>query len=63
MNAAPPVDEVANAKLEREKQEEEQIITSICQALGVQLHEVCFHATRRCPFLPSTVQHTLTLDP
>ncbi|KAJ9108725.1 hypothetical protein QFC21_000045 [Naganishia friedmannii] len=40
VNAAPPVDDAANVKLEREKQEEEQIITSVCRDLGVQLHEI-----------------------
>ncbi|KAI5454718.1 OTU protein [Naganishia albida] len=38
--AAPAVDEAANAKLDREKAEEEQVITQVCNELGVQLHEI-----------------------
>ncbi|GHJ85767.1 hypothetical protein NliqN6_2169 [Naganishia liquefaciens] len=38
--AAPAVDEAANARLEKEKAEEAQIITQVCTELGVQLHEI-----------------------
>lgn len=38
--AAPAVDEAANARLEKEKAEEAQTITQVCNELGVELYEV-----------------------
>ncbi|KAJ9104795.1 hypothetical protein QFC19_003936 [Naganishia cerealis] len=40
VSASPPVDDAANAKLDREKAEEEQIITRVCHELGVELYEI-----------------------
>lgn len=36
-----PVDEAADAKLEREAREEERIINQTCEELGVKMCEVC----------------------
>jgi hypothetical protein len=37
---AAPTDAANDAKLEREKREEEEVITKTCKELGVQIHEV-----------------------
>jgi OTU domain-containing protein 6 len=35
-----PIDANADAQLEREAQEEERVITGVCNQLGLEMHEV-----------------------
>jgi hypothetical protein len=41
MNSAPPADPDWTDKLEKERQEEIQVIAGACDALGREIHEVC----------------------
>jgi hypothetical protein len=47
MNSAPPADPDWTDKLEKERQEEIQVIAGACDALGREIHEV--GPNSRCP--------------